>query len=38
MYPSSLEDGILNLLDFIVFRTEGLQGFNSVNEELNNTV
>lgn len=34
----SLEDGIFDLLDLVVFRTEGLQRVNSIQDELNNAV
>ena len=34
----SLEDGIFDLLDLVVFRTEGLQGVNSIQDELNNAI
>jgi hypothetical protein len=34
----SLEDGILNLLEFIVFRTERFKGINSIQKKLNNAV
>jgi hypothetical protein len=34
----SLEDGILNLLEFIVFRTERFKGINSIQKKLNNAI
>jgi hypothetical protein len=34
----SLQDGILNLLDLIILRPEGLEGFNSIKKKLNNAV
>jgi hypothetical protein len=34
----SLQDGILNLLDLIILRPEGLEGFNGIKKKLNNAV
>lgn len=33
-----LEDRILNLLEFIVFRTEGFQGIYGIKKKLNNAI
>jgi hypothetical protein len=38
LVTGSLEDRIFNLLDLVVFRTERLQGVDSVKDELNNAI
>jgi hypothetical protein len=38
LVTSSLEDGIFDLLNLVVFRTEGFQGIDSIEEKLNDAV
>lgn len=38
LVTTSLQNRIFDLLDFVIFRTEGLKGFNSIKNELNNAI
>ena len=37
-YPSLLKDRVLDLLDLVILRPEGLEGIDSVEEKLDNTI